>query len=110
GGSPDDSRTATWLYRVVYRCCLDELRRRTRERATPTADLHAVTTSVDSVRRLDIERALAALTPADRAVLLLVDLLGLDYHTAAGVLRIPRGTVASRLNAARGRLRSALDA
>ena len=41
-------------------------------------------------------------------MILLVDLIGLDYDTAALVLRIPRGTVASRLNVARAQLREAL--
>jgi DNA-directed RNA polymerase specialized sigma24 family protein len=41
-------------------------------------------------------------------VILLVDLIGLDYDTTALVLRVPRGTVASRLNVARAQLRQAL--
>jgi RNA polymerase sigma-70 factor, ECF subfamily len=46
----------------------------------------------------------------DRTVLLLVDLVGLGYEEAAEILKVPRGTVASRLNAARTRMREALDA
>jgi len=106
----NEAHEATWLYRVVYRCCLDELRRRSREKESPSADVHVLAPRVDSAGRLDVERAFAALKPADRAVLLLVDLAGLDYETAAGVLRVPRGTVASRLSTARRRFRSVLDA
>ena len=59
---------------------------------------------------VDVLDVLRTLQPSDRAVLLLVDLLGFDYEEAAEVLGIPRGTVASRLNAARTRFRTALDA
>jgi DNA-directed RNA polymerase specialized sigma24 family protein len=41
---------------------------------------------------------------------LLVDLVGLDYERAASVLGVRRGTVASRLNAARRRFRATLVA
>jgi RNA polymerase sigma factor (sigma-70 family) len=72
--------------------------------------VYAPASAGDPAGRLDVERALASLSPSDRAVLLLVDLAGLPYETAAAALDLPRGTVASRLNAARLRLRSALDA
>jgi RNA polymerase sigma-70 factor, ECF subfamily len=101
----NEAHEATWLYRVVYRCCLDELRRVQRIRETPHAEIHAVERA-----RIDVAGALAELAPQDRAVLLLVDLLGFGYEEAAAILRVPRGTVASRLNTARGRLRSSIDA
>jgi len=56
--------------------------------------------------RLDLERALAQLTPAAREVLLLVGVEELSYEEAAGVLAVPVGTVMSRLARARERLRS----
>ena len=52
--------------------------------------------------------ALAALEAGDRDVLLLVALAGLDYQEVAQALGIPYGTVGSRLNRARKRLREAL--
>lgn len=100
----NDAHEATWLYRVVYRCCLDELRRSRRSRESPQPEIHAVGRA-----RLDVADALAELGPRDRAVLLLVDLFGLGYEEAAAVLKIPRGTVASRLNAARTRFARSLN-
>jgi RNA polymerase sigma-70 factor (ECF subfamily) len=102
----NEAHEATWLYRVVYRTCLDELRRVKRGREQPRAEIHAVAVEPLS---LGVADALRELAPRDRAVLLLVDLLGFGYAEAATVLRVPRGTVASRLNAARARLRSRLD-
>lgn len=100
----NEAHEATWIYRVVYRCCLDELRRGRRNRESPQAEIHAVARA-----RLDVAEALAELGPQDRAVLLLVDLLGFGYEDAAAILRVPRGTVASRLSVARGRFKGSLD-
>jgi RNA polymerase sigma-70 factor (ECF subfamily) len=104
----NDRLEAAWLYRIVHRCCLDELRGRGRRReVTGVSELHAVRDETDA--SLAIAAALAQLPADARAVVLLVDLIGLDYESAANVLAIPRGTVASRLNAARARLREVLE-
>jgi RNA polymerase sigma-70 factor (ECF subfamily) len=52
-----------------------------------------------------VQRALDALPPEFRAVVVLVDLEGLSYAEAAQVLRCPVGTVRSRLHRARLALR-----
>jgi len=53
--------------------------------------------------------ALAKLSPGDRQVLLLVAWADLSYAEVAEALAIPVGTVRSRLNRARTRVRSSLD-
>jgi RNA polymerase sigma-70 factor (ECF subfamily) len=102
-----EKHESAWLYRIVYRCCLNELRGRRRRRETPglPEDASAVEAEASST---DVVAALAQLPPDARAAVLLVDLIGLDYETAAAALRVPRGTVASRLHAGRARLRDAL--
>ena len=55
-----------------------------------------------------LAEALAGLETGDRDVLLLVALAGLDYQEVAQALGIPYGTVCSRLNRARRRLRKSL--
>ncbi len=102
----NDRQEAAWLYRIVHRTCLNELRSRRRRPETPGLPADAFVPNEDS---LLVAAALAELSVDARAVVLLVDLIGLDYDTAASALRIPRGTVASRLNAARARLRPLLD-
>lgn len=57
-----------------------------------------------------VAEALAALPPAHRVVVQLVDVDGLSYAEAAEALRIPRGTVMSRLHRARTRIRTRLVA
>jgi RNA polymerase sigma-70 factor (ECF subfamily) len=109
------SSLGTWLYRIVYNACLDELARSRRhagaalEDVAEPADRRAgvADTAAD---RGDLARALASLTPQDRAAVLLVDAHGLDYREAAEVLDVPHGTVASRLHRARAALRRALAA
>lgn len=100
---------AAWLYRIVYRCCIDEIRRSRRRPETPGLNDEVLRAATDDrPDSLGVVEALAALLPDERAVVLLVDLIGFDYETAAIVLGIPRGTVAWRLNVARSRLRTAL--
>ena len=99
------ARFSTWCYRVATNAALDEARRRTRRpRPTdllpePTRDV--VSTETQIADRLDIDAALAALTPEYRAAVALRDLVGMDYAEIADVLDVPPGTVRSRI--ARGR-------
>lgn len=58
---------------------------------------------------IEITRALAALSGPFRLVVELIDIQGLSYAEAAGILDIPAGTVMSRLHRARARMRDRLD-
>jgi len=58
--------------------------------------------------RLDLERALAALPTAQRAVMLLVAVEEYSYAEAADILGVPVGTVMSRLHRGREALRQRL--
>ena len=61
-----------------------------------------------AARRPELAAAIAELAPADRHVLLLVAWAGLSYEEVAVAVRVPVGTVRSRLNRARRKLREAL--
>jgi RNA polymerase sigma factor (sigma-70 family) len=58
--------------------------------------------------RGELAAALGALADRDRDVLLLMALGGLDHHEIAATLGIPYGTVCSRLNRVRRKVRAAL--
>ena len=98
----------TWLYRVATNAALDELRRRKRrpepaELSDDRTVAGAAGGGVESVvaARLDVDAALAGLSPEFRAAVVLRDLCDLDYAEIAEVLDVPIGTVRSRI--ARGR-------
>jgi len=103
----------TWLYRIAVNEALQLLRRRKEQarklRQVPVETEQPPETSATS-RRLDVETALDRLTDNDRAILLLRYQEGLDYREIAEALECEPGTVASRLNRARGRLRALLTA
>jgi RNA polymerase sigma-70 factor, ECF subfamily len=105
-----DSALATWLYRIVYNVCQEELRRSSRFRVVePAREAQDPASVAETVEvRAGLVAALAALAPEDRAAVLLVDAQGFDYRAAAEILDVPEGTIASRLNRARALLRSAL--
>lgn len=100
----------TWLYRIVYNACLDELRRSDARKEVSLDEWRerGADRSEGVEQRLDLEAALAALPVELRAVVLLVDADELSYDDAAEVLGIPAGTVASRLSRARDTLKGAL--
>jgi RNA polymerase sigma-70 factor, ECF subfamily len=109
-----DSKLGTWLYRVVYNACMDELERTTRVVHLP---LESVAEGADPrtgvaeavASRHDLAAALGTLTPQDRAAVLMVDAQGFGYRDAAEALGVPEGTIASRLNRARATLRAAFE-
>src|SRR5918995_574310 len=108
------SRVGTWLYRIAYNACLDELGRAGRVVHLPLADVAEPADPRLGVAetvawRRDLAAALAELAPADRAAVLMVDAQGFGYRDAGEVLGVPEGTVASRLNRARAALRRALE-
>lgn len=100
-----DSRLGTWLYRITYNVCVDQLRRSGREEWVELDDDIAVEVGADPGDRVTdhvlVDQALSRLSPGYQAVLLLVDGQGLDYQEAAEILEVAEGTVASRLHRAR---------
>ena len=110
--SPDEA--GTWLYRIVYNACIDELRRSRRRphpvdvaaagRAEPVArDTVGAVADADVLRR-----ALASLPDEQRVTVVLVDGEGFDHDEAAHILGVATGTVASRLSRGRAALRKAI--
>jgi RNA polymerase sigma-70 factor, ECF subfamily len=108
-----DARVGTWLFRITYNACLDELARKRKVAHVSLDELveqaSAEPEPDEALRtRLDLASSFAALSRDERAVVFLVDVQGFDYSGAAELLGVPVGTVASRLNRARRTLRGAL--
>lgn len=105
-----------WLLSIAHNAFLDGRRRDARlqftdpeelERAQDAAGGHAGT---DVGLRMDLQAALARLSPEQREALLLVCVEQLSYAEVADVLHIPIGTVMSRVCRARVALRQHLEA
>ncbi|MFQ5350802.1 MAG: RNA polymerase sigma factor, partial [Thermoanaerobaculia bacterium] len=73
-----------WLTRVCLRCCYARLRQR--PAPEPLADVDPPVDPGNPAARLELERLLARLKPADRMVLLLLD--GEGWSTAEIALRL----------------------
>jgi RNA polymerase sigma-70 factor (ECF subfamily) len=108
-----DADLGSWLYRIVYNACIDELRRAKRH-AVPhdPSTLDPASGQPGPERQVTAAdatvRALAALPDDQRITVVLVDGEGFDNQTAARILGVAPGTIGSRLSRARNALRHAL--
>jgi len=105
---------AAWLRSILHNLYLDEIRRgRGRgigvDFTEMDNDLALSAPPNDRALATDLRRAMAALSEDHRQILLLVGLEGLSYREIAAELRLPLGTVMSRLARARERLRDAME-
>ena len=110
-----ESSLGTWLCRITYRACCDAMARGARAGSVALDDVpdppDPASDPADLVAtRSALAEAFATLPPEQRLAVLLVDREGYDYATTAAILDVPQGTLASRLNAARGTLRRCLRA
>jgi RNA polymerase sigma-70 factor (ECF subfamily) len=88
-----------WLHRIVVNRAIDHARAREVRREVPAelVDEPASLPSGGPLSSGDVLGALAALAPEQRAVVVLRHLLGYTPGEIARLLRLPRGTVNSRL-------------
>ena len=108
-----------WLHRITTNLFLDMARRRQRIRFEGLGDQavgllrddEPTPAQVFDARHLDtdVQQALEALAPEDRAAVVLCDIEGLSYEESAATLGVKLGTVRSRIHRGRAQLRAALD-
>ena len=108
----------TWVRRIAVNLCFNHLKRgkKFRFEPLPMADGEAESVdiadpqpqSADSGLRRDLDQALTRLPPDQRAVFVLRVDQEMSYNEISETLHIPVGTVMSRLNRARERLRELL--
>lgn len=117
----------SWLLRIVSNACYDEFRRRKRQPVTPLYPENQNGNETESVSWLEdteekpeefvlrnelseaIQICLDRLEFEFRTIVVLVDLQGMDYASAAKVIDRPLGTVKSRLARARRNLKDCLQ-
>ena len=106
-----------WVYRIAVNTALDILRQKPQESLEDSTEVLIMAekslgpeAAYIEKEQLDfLQSAVKALPEAARAVLVLREYGQLTYEEIASVLEIPLGTVMSRLNYARGRLRENLQ-
>ncbi len=106
----------TWLISVSRNLCIDHYRsvrkeRETIDRDVDAAELSPVSAGQSQVAALEqrdrvelLRQALASLPKTLRTAVLMRDLQELSYHEIAEALRLPEGTVKSRINRGRTEL------
>jgi RNA polymerase sigma-70 factor (ECF subfamily) len=117
----------SWLLRIVSNACYDEFRRRKRQPVAPLYPENQNGNETESVSWLEdteekpeefvlrnelseaIQICLDRLEFEFRTIVVLVDLQGMDYASAAKVIDRPLGTVKSRLARARRNLKDCLQ-
>jgi RNA polymerase sigma-70 factor, ECF subfamily len=102
-----------WLHRIVVNRSLDWLRARARRPEVSVEVAGPAPGAADASSEAlsdDLMRALAALEPDDRALIVLRHLLGYRSPELARVLGLPAGTVRTRLARALTRVRDLLEA
>ena len=97
----DDDKLQSWLIRIVIHECYALLKKRRREVPTLVLPEKAVPLGADP----DLYRFFAALPEKIRMVMVLYYVEGYDISGIAEILRLPRGTVKSRLSRGRERMR-----
>jgi RNA polymerase sigma factor (sigma-70 family) len=119
-----------WLLRIVTNACYDELRRRKRRPATSLEALTVVDTGPDAESEAslishdespedltqrhelarEIQICLDGLPDDMKSVVVMSDVMGMDYNEIAASTGAALGTVKSRLSRARARMRDCLRA
>jgi RNA polymerase sigma-70 factor (ECF subfamily) len=112
----EGTRFDSWMFRIVQTIWIDQIRaREVRKEDREVAEGRLG--SDEPVRRVEarlaleeVRRAVDRLPPDQRTALLLVTVDGLSYKEAAEVVRVPVGTIMSRLARARIALQLQLEA
>ena len=121
GSYRGDCALESWVYRIAANCCMDWLRKKKRDRsvsveplreqgfdpADPSPGTEEQAVAADEHSRL---RAAVALLPEEqRDALVMTQLEKMPYEEAARILGVSEGTVKSRVNRAKARLKEILS-
>lgn len=112
-----DSQFSTWLYQLTSHAAIDLMRREKRQIAAE--DITEVSApdpapgpqqqAEQSETRQAVRDAMAQLSPEYRQIVVLRFLQELSYEEIGAVLKLPPGTVKSRLNRAKSQLKGILS-
>lgn len=117
------SKFSTWLYRVTVNLCINKLDNLKRRKYFETGSIHAdeekdkqefdlpdkarrqdEELEADETRRMIME-ALEDFQPEEKSVIILRDMQELEYEEISGIMKMPLGSVKSKLSRAREKLK-----
>lgn len=115
---------STWLYRIATNVCLDFIRKHKNKKAISIEqntfeDLQLKDSLVSenpgpekvaetNAQKQAIKEAMDKMNEKNRLVIILRDFMGLSYDEISDTMKVPVGTVKSRINRARNELRELL--
>lgn len=111
----DGARLDGWMFMIMRNCWIDEQRRKRREfaridpDAAPEEHAGSVAGPDDTLATLQLHQAMNALPDEQREAAALVWVEGFSYNESAEYLKIPIGTLTSRLSRARRRLIKSME-
>ncbi len=115
-----ESSLSSWVYRLTVNTCMDGLRKRkntpvsleySMELGVPFEDTYSETPEeqVLSIEKSeDVQKAIDRLSEAYKAVIVMRDIHGFSYEEISDFLKVSVGTVKSRINRGREKLREIL--
>ncbi|MFD2206948.1 RNA polymerase sigma factor [Kiloniella antarctica] len=108
-----------WLYKILSNTHLNHYRANktnplahsseVSEKLSMTSQFENPSNQLDHLYLKDLDRTIALLPEEQKQVLLLITLEGLSYKEVAEIIKIPAGTVMSRLSRARETVRRNMD-
>ena len=117
----EESSFESWVCRITANCCLDFLRRRKRDKSQSIEPLREAgfdppdpkagteDAVLDREEKARLREAIARLPEDQREALVLTQLERVPYDRAAALLGVTDGTVKSRVNRAKAKLREWLS-
>lgn len=116
------AKFSTWIYTIAGNLAKTELRKRNRRKLfsishfmstekdydIPDSNFTPDTVTNSQITDKIIQRAIDRLSPKFKEVIVLRDIQGMSYEEIAEIVKIPLGTVKSRVNRARLRLQEDL--
>ena len=118
------AKFSTWLYTIAVNIAKTELRKKSRYNTMsisdfdpendkdfdiPSGDISPDESANASIENYYIQKAISMLEDHYREALILRDIQDLDYDEIAKIINVPLGTVKSRINRAREKLKTILE-
>ena len=102
----DEPAYRAWLFRILRNAFLDQIRRgataeRQVEAAREASSLEIWRCDETLINGLTVKLGMTKLSPPQREIIALIDIVGFSYAETAALLEVPVGTVMSRISRAR---------